>query len=67
MGSRPALEALGRPAARCAYIGDTVTFDVVGALNAGLVPIHLDPYRACTAADPAHAPEASTRRSTSPS
>lgn len=52
---RPALEALDVAADRCAYVGDTVSFDVAGARNAGLVPIHLDPYGACRAGDHLHA------------
>ncbi|MEX2503601.1 MAG: HAD family hydrolase [Egicoccus sp.] len=50
----PALAALGLPAERCAYVGDTVSYDVVGARNAGLEPIHLDPYGTCRADDHPH-------------
>ena len=42
-----ALDALGLPPERCAYVGDTVHFDVGGARAAGLHPIHLDPYGLC--------------------
>lgn len=49
-----ALDALGLHAERCAYVGDTVHFDVNGARAAGLHPIHLDPYRLCDAADHPH-------------
>jgi FMN phosphatase YigB (HAD superfamily) len=40
----PALDALGLPPARVAYVGDSVINDVVGARAAGLHPLHLDPY-----------------------
>ena len=39
-----ALEVLDLPPERCAFVGDTVHFDVGGARAAGLHPIHLDPY-----------------------
>lgn len=39
-----ATEALGVPAERCLYVGDSVRNDVVGAAAAGLRPIHLDPF-----------------------
>jgi putative hydrolase of the HAD superfamily len=38
------LTALGLPAARVAYVGDSVTMDVGGATAAGLLPLLLDPY-----------------------
>lgn len=40
----PALEALGLPPDRVAYVGDSVVNDVGGAAAAGLHPIQLDPY-----------------------
>jgi putative hydrolase of the HAD superfamily len=40
----PALEVLGVPADRVAYVGDSVTMDVGGARAAGLLPVLLDPY-----------------------
>lgn len=40
----PALEALGLPADRVAYVGDSVVNDIGGARAAGLHPIQLDPY-----------------------
>jgi putative hydrolase of the HAD superfamily len=40
----PALEVLGLPPERVAYVGDSVRNDVHGALAAGLQPLHLDPY-----------------------
>lgn len=49
-----ALEAVGLPAGRCAFVGDTVHFDVAGARAAGLHPIHLDPYGLCPGADHDH-------------
>lgn len=39
-----ALQQLGLPAERCAYIGDNYDRDVIGARRAGLVPILLDPF-----------------------
>lgn len=51
----PALSALDLPAERCAYIGDTVLFDVVGARAARLAPIHLDPFATCQLGDHPHA------------
>ncbi len=38
------LTALGLPAERVAYVGDSVTMDVGGATAAGLLPLLLDPY-----------------------
>jgi len=49
-----ALEGLGLPADAVAYVGDSVTFDVVGARRAGLVPFHLDPYDLCEDASHRH-------------
>jgi putative hydrolase of the HAD superfamily len=40
----PALEALDVPAGRAVFVGDSLRYDVVGALAAGLRPVHLDPY-----------------------
>jgi putative hydrolase of the HAD superfamily len=41
----PALAALGNPdPSRVGYIGDSAINDVEGAIAAGLVPLHLDPY-----------------------
>ena len=51
----PALDAVGVAAGRCAYIGDTVVFDVAGAHAAGLRAIHLDPLGWCDGADHGHA------------
>lgn len=47
-----ALEALGQPAGETIwYVGDTVRYDVTGALAAGLTPIHMDPFGDCGAPD----------------
>jgi len=43
-----ALDQLGVASDRSLYVGDTVRFDVNGALAAGLHPVHVDPYRFCT-------------------
>jgi putative hydrolase of the HAD superfamily len=39
-----ALELLGVPPERVAYVGDSIRYDVEGARAAGLVPVLLDPY-----------------------
>ena len=45
-----ALEALGVPASKSVlHVGDSVRFDVAGALAAGLQPVHLDPFGVCPA------------------
>jgi len=44
---RHALEPLGITPAQAVYVGDTVRYDVRGARNAGIVPIHFDPYDLC--------------------
>jgi putative hydrolase of the HAD superfamily len=44
---RHALEPLGVAPEKAFYIGDTVRYDVKGARNAGLQPIHFDPYELC--------------------
>ncbi len=49
-----ALDALDVPAGRCVYVGDTVHFDVKGARNAGLFPVHVDPHRFCPFDDHPH-------------
>ncbi len=47
-----ALEALGVPASKTVlHVGDSVRYDVAGALAAGLQPVHLDPFRVCPAPD----------------
>lgn len=43
-----ALDQLGVASDRSLYVGDTVRFDVNGAVAAGLHPVHVDPYRFCT-------------------
>jgi putative hydrolase of the HAD superfamily len=42
-----ALEALGVDAERCLYVGDSVHFDVNGALAAGLHPVHVTVFAGC--------------------
>ncbi|MGD9792839.1 MAG: HAD family hydrolase [Acidimicrobiia bacterium] len=39
-----AIDVLGIDRSRVIYVGDSVGKDVVGARNAGLHPLHLDPY-----------------------
>ena len=48
------LAHLGVAPQRCLYVGDTVSNDVVPAARAGLIPVHLDPYRLCDGADHVH-------------
>jgi putative hydrolase of the HAD superfamily len=44
---RHALDPLGVAPEDALYIGDTVRYDVKGALAAGLHPVHFDPYDLC--------------------
>jgi putative hydrolase of the HAD superfamily len=44
---RAALRAAGVAPSEAVHVGDRVSTDVAGALAAGIVPIHLDPYRGC--------------------
>lgn len=46
-----ALAPLDVPADRTWYVGDTVTFDVVGARAAGIHALHLDPHGWCPQPD----------------
>jgi len=47
-----ALDALGVPADRSVlHVGDSLRYDVAGALAAGLQPVHMDPYELCPAPD----------------
>lgn len=39
-----ALQQLGLPAERCAYVGDNYDRDVIGARGAGLLPVLIDPF-----------------------
>jgi putative hydrolase of the HAD superfamily len=49
---RIALDALGVPADRSVlHVGDSLRYDVAGALAAGLQPVHMDPYGLCPAPD----------------
>lgn len=50
-----AVEALGVPPHRCVYVGDSVHFDVNGALAAGLRPVHVTVLAEC-AGDHLHFP-----------
>jgi putative hydrolase of the HAD superfamily len=45
---RAALEAVGAAADRAVHVGDSVWFDVEGALAAGVRAFHFDPYGLCT-------------------
>jgi putative hydrolase of the HAD superfamily len=49
-----ALSALDLAADRCVYVGDTVHFDVIGARNAGILPLHFDPFGLCPDDDHEH-------------
>jgi putative hydrolase of the HAD superfamily len=47
---RIALDALGVPPSRnVLHVGDSLRYDVTGALAAGLQPVHLDPHGLCPA------------------
>ncbi len=47
-----ALEALDVPAdGTVLHVGDSLRYDVAGALAAGLQPVHMDPYGFCPAPD----------------
>ena len=47
---RIALDALNVPAdGTVLHVGDSLRYDVAGALAAGLQPVHMDPYRLCCA------------------
>jgi putative hydrolase of the HAD superfamily len=49
---RIALDALGVPPGRTVlHVGDSLRYDVTGALAAGLQPVHLDPNGFCPAPD----------------
>ncbi len=49
---RLALEALDVPAdGTVLHVGDSLRYDVAGALAAGLQPVHMDPYGFCPAPD----------------
>ncbi len=49
---RIALDALGVPADRSVlHVGDSLRYDVAGALAAGLQPVHMDPDGFCPAPD----------------
>jgi len=47
-----ALDALGVPAdGTVLHVGDSLRYDVAGALAAGLQPVHMDPFGLCPAPD----------------
>jgi putative hydrolase of the HAD superfamily len=47
---RIALDRLGVPASeQVLHVGDSLRYDVAGALAAGIRPVHLDPYGYCPA------------------
>ena len=46
-----ALQQLELPAARCIYVGDNYDRDVIGARQAGLAPILIDPFDVVAAQD----------------
>ena len=49
---RLALDALDVPAGGgVLHVGDSLRYDVAGALAAGLQPVHMDPYGFCPAPD----------------
>jgi putative hydrolase of the HAD superfamily len=49
---RIALDTLGLPADHTVvHVGDSLRYDVAGALAAGLQPVHMDPYGFCPAPD----------------
>ena len=53
----PALHALGLPADRVLYVGDTVHADINGATNAGMQSVQLDPFDHHTSYDHARVPD----------
>ena len=47
-----ALDALGiSPGSAVIHVGDSLRYDVAGALAAGIYPVHMDPYGFCPAPD----------------
>ena len=49
-----ALEALALDPEEVAYVGDSVRYDVVAAVQAGFVAVHFDPHGLCTEYDHHH-------------
>lgn len=43
----PAISALGVEPSETIYVGDSERIDVAAALDAGIAPVHFDPYRLC--------------------
>lgn len=51
---RAALDAVGVAPDRAVHVGDSIWFDVWGALAAGVRAFHFDPYSLCTETDHEH-------------
>jgi FMN phosphatase YigB (HAD superfamily) len=51
---RVALERAAIEPTEVVHVGDMFSTDVIGARAAGIVPIHLDPYRRCRSVDHRH-------------
>jgi putative hydrolase of the HAD superfamily len=49
-----ALDALDAQPSEALHVGDSVRFDVEGAIAAGISAIHFDPYSLCRANDHKH-------------
>jgi putative hydrolase of the HAD superfamily len=49
-----ALEATGASPEHTVHVGDSLRFDVAGALAAGITPLHFDPYGLCESDDHDH-------------
>ncbi|MGK2928879.1 MAG: HAD family hydrolase [Acidimicrobiales bacterium] len=50
----PALEALGTDPARTLHVGDSVHYDVLGAIGAGMAAVHFDPRQLCRSDEHPH-------------
>jgi FMN phosphatase YigB (HAD superfamily) len=48
------MRAVNRDSCRIVHVGDSVRFDVEGARNSGITPVHYDPLALCGASDHAH-------------
>lgn len=49
-----ALDAVGVQAEHSVFVGDSCRYDVHGARDAGLIPLHFDPFRICPDGDHDH-------------
>ena len=47
-----ALEAVGAHASEAIHVGDSLAMDVLGALHAGITPLHVDPFGDCPGGPP---------------